>query len=472
MPKSDTDRLSPPSSLDAEQSVLGAILKDADAINDVIEVLDSPRHFYSPKHQLVFEAALELYKRNEPCDITTVVNELRRSDRLGDVGGRVYLVELVEGVVSAANVEAHANIVLEKSVLRRLIQASNEIAHNCYEGGTAVDELLDQAEAGIFQISESRLRQGFIPIDKTVHDVFAQVENPDLATGSISTGYRDLDGLTDGLRDGDLVIIAGRPSMGKTAFALNIAEHVAIEKKKGVGIFSLEMSKEQLVTRLLCGRAGVSQQKVRSQRLSEQEKHKLAMSAGRLAEAPIFLDDSPILSALEMRAKARRLKAQQGVSLIIVDYIQMMHASGRLENRQQEIAQISRGMKSLAKELGIPVVGISQLSRMVEQRGGDKRPQLADLRESGAIEQDADVVMFVYRPEFYLSRDERDDPKHADKLGRAEIILSKQRNGPTGSVSLSFRKELARFGNLAPSHRELPAGVTPVEDDDEGDVPF
>ncbi|MBD3404400.1 replicative DNA helicase [candidate division GN15 bacterium] len=474
----DVSRLQPPQSLDAEQSVLGAVLKDPEAVNRAVELLDSDSYFYSPRHQIIYKAVLELYNRNEPCDITTITHELTRHGQLDKIGGRVYLVELVEGVVSVSNVEAHASIVLEKSVLRRLIQASSDIMQRCYNGEQAVDDLLDEAEAGIFTISESRLRQGFVAIEGPVHEVWREVENPDLARSALSTGYHELDRLTDGLRNGDLVVVAGRPSMGKTAFALNIAEHVAIESKKGIGIFSIEMSREQLVTRMLCGRAGVNQQKVRSQRLSDPEKRKLAMTAAKLSESPIFIDDSPLLSALEMRAKARRLKAQQDVGLIIVDYIQMMHASGRLENRQQEIAQISRSMKSLAKELNVPVIAISQLSRMVEQRGGDKRPQLADLRESGAIEQDADVVMFVYRPEFYLSHLEKTDPKYMEVEGKAEIIVAKQRNGPTGVVQLSFRKELARFGNLERGHRELPPGAIPVDrgegdDSDAGpNVPF
>lgn len=470
----DIKQLQPPQSLDAEQSVLGAVLKDADAINRAVELLDAPFYFYSPRHQIIYKAILDLYNRNEPCDITTVANELARQGQIDKVGGRVYLVELVEGVVSIANVESHAAIVLEKSVLRRLIQTSSDIVQQCYEGAHAVDDLLDAAEAGIFTISESRLRQGFVSIEGPVHQVWREVENPELARSAIATGYHEIDRLTDGLRNGDLVVIAGRPSMGKTAFALNIAEHVAIDAKKGVGIFSIEMSREQLVTRMLCGRAGVNQQRVRAQRLGEPEKRKLAMTAAKLSESPIFIDDSPLLSALEMRAKARRLKSQQDVGLIIVDYIQMMHASGRLENRQQEIAQISRSMKSLAKELNIPVIAISQLSRMVEQRGGDKRPQLADLRESGAIEQDADVVMFVYRPEFYLSHLEKTDPKYMEVEGKAEIIVAKQRNGPTGVAQLSFRKELARFGNLERGHRELPAGAIPVDrgEQEPGDVPF
>lgn len=465
-PDAKVDRLQPPQSLDAERQVLGAVLKDAEAIHRVIEVLDKDTHFYAPKHRIIFRAILDLYHRNEPCDITMVSNELLKQGKLDTIGGRVYLVDLVEDIVSIGHIDAHAQIVLEKAVVRRLIDVAGDISQKCYEGSQSVDDLLDGAEAEIFTISESRMKQGFVSIEATVNDVYRQIENPELATKSVSTGFTDIDRMTDGLRNGDFIVVAGRPSMGKTSLALNFAEHIALTRKKGVGIFSIEMSRDQLVTRMLCGRAGVNQQKLRSQRLSEQEKRRLVLQAGELSQARIFIDDSPMLSGLEMRAKARRLKANEDISLIIIDYIQLMHGTGRLENRQQEIAQISRSMKALAKELDTPVIAISQLSRMVEQRGGEKRPQLSDLRESGAIEQDADVVMFVYRPEFYLSHLDKTDPKYLEVEGKAEVIVAKQRNGPTGVANLSFRKELAKFGNLESVHRELPPGVMPVESPD------
>ncbi|MDZ4723965.1 MAG: replicative DNA helicase [candidate division Zixibacteria bacterium] len=462
------DPLLPPQSIDAEQAVLGSILKDSEAINHVLEVIDTENYFYSPKHKTIFRAVLNLNNNSEPCDITTVANELLNQGMLEKIGGRVYLVELVEQIASTANVAHYASIVLEKSVLRRLIQTSNEIVKSCYSMERPADDLLDAAEANIFQISESRQRQGFVHIESPFNAIFERIDNPPAdgtIIGGVSTGYTQLDAITEGLHAGDLVIIAGRPSMGKTALAMNIAEHVAVDQKKGVGIFSIEMSREQLVLRMLCGRARINQKKVRSHKISESEHRNLAHKGGVLAAAPIFIDDSAGLSSLEMRAKARRLKAQHNIGLFIVDYIQLMHASGRQENRQQEIALITRSMKALAKEIQVPVIAISQLSRMVEQRGTNKRPQLSDLRESGAIEQDADVVIFVYREEYYMSHMDRNDPKYREIEGKAEIIVAKQRNGPTETAHLSFIKEYTRFENLDTSRRELPPGVDRIEPD-------
>jgi len=463
--------LEPPQSLDAEQAVLGSVLKDEEAVNAVIEIIDSSQHFYSPRHRTIFQAVVDLYNQSLPCDITTVSNELARKGELEKTGGRVYLVELVEQIASTSNVASHAEIVLEKSVLRSLISASNEISHSCYSQDQPVDVLLDLAETNIFDISEKRLRKGFVALSDLINPTFEQIEEfqrSDKGLG-LRSGYTELDNLTNGFHKGELIVVAGRPSMGKTSFALNIAEHIAVELKKSVGVFSIEMSKEALVLRMMSTRARISQQRIRAGKASDKEMQRLTLAGGTLSTTKIFLDDSPSLSSLEMRAKARRLKAQHDVQMIIVDYIQLMHGSGRVENRQQEIAMISRGMKALAKELDIPVVAISQLSRQVEQRGGEKRPQLSDLRESGAIEQDADLVIFVYRPEFYLSPDDRDDPKNADRIGMAEIIVAKQRNGETGSVKLRWFKEYTKFENLERHHRELPPGAQPV---DGGDVPF
>ena len=441
------DKLQPPQALEAEQAVLGAALKDKEALNETIEVIDNPEIFYSPKHQIIYRGILNLYEQSEPCDITTLSDHLMKGGQLEKIGGRVYLVDLVESVVSTANTKNHAYIVLDKFLLRRLIQTSNEIARSCYAMEQPVDDLLDYAEQNVFTISERRLRKGFRSIKDllpSTYDEIERLQSGDSSLVGIKSGFSDLDILTNGLHKGDLVIVAGRPSMGKTALALNIAEHVAVKLEKPVGVFSVEMSDEQLALRMLCSRAGVSQQRLRAGKLSDQEWSNLATKGGVLHNAPIYIDDSPGLSSLELRAKARRLKAQSNAELIIVDYIQLVHASGRYENRQQEIATISRGLKSLAKELDVPVVACSQLSRQVEQRGGDKRPQLSDLRESGALEQDADVVAFIYRDELY-HKDENNPNK-----GKAELIVAKQRNGPTGIATLTFLDTYTRFENYSP----------------------
>jgi len=460
-------KLEPPQDVSAEQALLGSILKDSNAFFVAVDYLDDPKYFYVPKHQIIFRAITRLYEKNEPYDITTVADELVKMDKLDQVGGRTYLVDLVQGIASTANVGKYAGIVLEKALLRELIDTSNDIISNCYGMSAEVDDLLDLAEKKVFAITETRLKTEFTPISKLIPQTFEQIEEYQETKGGligIETGFTTLDEMTGGLHDGDLVVVAGRPSMGKTALAMNIAEFVAVDKKIPVGVFSIEMSKEQLALRLLCSRARISQHLLRTGRLKDSEWQRLTIAADPLGDADLFIDDSPTLSSLEVRAKARRLKAQYNIGLVIVDYIQMMHGAGRIENRQQEIAMISRALKTLAKELDIPVIAVSQLSRMVEMRGGDKRPQLSDLRESGAIEQDADVVMFVYRPEFYLSHLDRDDPKRLEVEGRAEIIVSKQRNGPTGKVDLAFVKEYARFENLAQFPERPPEA--------ESDIPF
>lgn len=467
------DNLQPPQSLDAEQAVLGSLLKDSDAAHQVVDILESGSHFYAQKHQTIYEAVLTLYERGDACDITTVADELFKRGTLERIGGRVYLVELAESVASTANVAAHAQIVLDKAMLRDLIQTSNEIVRSCYNQEQEVGNLLDAAEQHIFQISERRLRKTFSSVSSIIKPTIQQIEDfrGEQIRFGVKTGYRDLDTKINGFQNGDLVIIAGRPSMGKTALAMCIAENVAVRQHGSVGIFSIEMSTEALVLRMICGMAGVNQQRVRRGEYSETEFNRITGAAHTLQGSPIFIDDSPMLTPLEMRAKARRLKASNELSLVIVDYIQMMHSTGRVENRQQEVALISRNMKALAKELNIPVIAVSQLSRAAEQR---KRPQLADLRESGAIEQDADLVLFVFREEFNFTREEReDDLKKApfdQKSGKAEVIIAKHRNGETGEVNLAFRKELARFANLETSRLELPSDVEPVEGDE--DVPF
>jgi len=473
----DLTHLQPPQSLEAEQAVLGALMKDTEAITHVLDIFDSPMHFYHRRHQTIFQVAIDLFNRSEAIDITTISEELIKMGLLEQAGGRVYLVDLVESIASSANVAAHATIILEKSLLRRMINTSNEIVRSCYTLEQPVKELLDRAETDIFEISEMHLKHGFVALKGLVRETLERIDQMTVEEGGLQglpSGFPRLDEMTLGMQKGELIIIAGRPSMGKSSFALNIAENLATKIKKGVGVFSVEMSKEQLAFRMLCGRARLNQQKLRSGKLRQDEWPRLTIAGNILSEAPIFIDDSPTLSPLELRAKARRLKKQYSIDLIIVDYLQLMHSHSRQENRQQEIAMISRSLKALAKELDIPVIAISQLSRQVEQRGKDRIPQLSDLRESGAIEQDADVVMFVYRPEIYLTNDERLEEQHKSseetKIGKAQIIVAKQRNGPTGTIDLAFVGEFARFENLALSRPEIPPDVTPV--DDGGDIPF
>jgi len=432
----------PPQNQDAEQSVLGALLLDNDAINRVVEEVTA-EDFYRGAHRKIFQSIIDLYQRNEPADLVTVTTQLKSSGGIDEAGGASYLASLVDKVPSAANVASYARIVREKSVLRRLIEGATQIAENGYRDLGSVDECVDNAEKIIFDIAQKRLRQGFISVKDVVKDSFKAIEQlyerKELITG-IPSGYKDLDRLTCGFQRSDLVIIAGRPSMGKTAFALNICEHAAIEANVICAIFSLEMSKEQLVQRMLCSGAEVDASKLRGGFLSEGDWPKLTRAAGLLSEAPIFIDDTPAINVLELRAKARRLQKNHGLGLIVVDYLQLMHGIGRIDSREREISEISRSLKALAKELSVPVVALSQLNRGVEARQ-DKRPQLSDLRESGAIEQDADVIAFVYRDEMY----NRESPD----VGKAEIIVGKQRNGPTGRVMLAFRGSITRFDDLA-----------------------
>ncbi|MGB2768930.1 MAG: replicative DNA helicase [Candidatus Zixiibacteriota bacterium] len=445
----------PPQAVEVEQAVLGAMLLDKEAIGKALEIIDKDC-FYRDDHQKIFEVLVNLYDRNKPVDIITVSDELTGRKQLDEVGSRMYLLELTEKIATTANVEYHCNIILEKSTLRRLINTSTRIVSQCYDATQEVDDLLDRAEQEIFSISERRIKEGFIPIAELLPHTFEGIEEYQKKGGmitGIATGFVELDSLTGGLQKSDLVVVASRPAMGKTAFCLSIAEHVAIEQGIPVGIFSLEMSKSQLVLRLLCSKARFSTHKMRTGRIGEDEYSKLSMAAGPLHEAPIFLDDTPGIGILQLRAKSRRLKAQHDVGLIIVDYLQLMQGPRNVESRQQEISTISRSLKGLAKELDVPVIAVSQLSRKVEDRGGEKRPMLADIRESGAIEQDADVVMFVYRPEFYGIEKFRDG---APAQGVAEIIVAKHRNGPTGELRLTFLKDYARFENMEFIHREVP----------------
>lgn len=430
----------PPQALEAEVAVLGAILIEAESIAKVIEIIDTGA-FYREAHRKIYAAMIDLYERSEAIDLVTLADEMTRLGTLESVGGRLYLASLLDSVATAANISYHANVVKEKWIRRQLIRTGTSIVQKSYEGGDEVDELLDKAEQSIFEISERRLAQGFQKIQPVVKDVFRKVQ--ELAQGGVGaiglgTGYRDLDTILSGLQEGDLIIVAGRPSMGKTALALNIALNAARGQNAPVAVFSLEMAKEQLVHRLLCSEARVDSHALRNGFVPKNKWKDLIEAANVLSAAPIFIDDSANLNVLEMRAKARRLQAEHGLGLLVIDYLQLMHG-GSQENRQQEISHISRSLKALAKELKVPVMALSQLSRAVENRPeSSRRPMLSDLRESGAIEQDADVVLFLYREEMY----KKDRP---ELEGLAEVIVGKQRNGPLGTVKLSFIKASTRF---------------------------
>lgn len=434
----------PPQNLEAERSVLGGMLLDNQAVHQVLEILDGD-DFYSSGHRKIFQSIIDLTERNEPADLITLSNLLKDRSQLESIGGAAYLGSLADAVPSAANITYYSKIVKEKSILRKLISATTNILSRTYEDATDIDGIIDEAEYSIFQISENKIRQTFFPIREIIKDSFRTIERlfekKSLITG-VPTGFEELDRLTSGFQRSELIIIAGRPSMGKTAFALNIAQHAAIEMDVPVAVFSLEMSKEQLAMRMLSSEARVDAQRLRKGFLGETDWPRLTTAAGSLSEAKIFIDDTAAITVLEMKAKARRLKAEKGLGMVVLDYLQLMKGREQSPSREQEISEISRSLKALAKELNVPVVALSQLNRQVEARS-DRRPQMADLRESGAIEQDADVILFIYRDEVY-NRSE-DNPEK----GIAEIIIGKQRNGPTGKVKLAFLKEFTRFENLA-----------------------
>ena len=433
----------PPQAVDAEVAVLGAMMLDNSAVGVAAELLDE-QVFYRMAHRKIFNAIMSLFARDEAVDLVTVTQELKKKKNLDDVGGAAYLSTVLGSVATTANVRYHAKIVLEKSVLRRLITVATEIAQEAYDMGGEAGDILDRAEHMIFEIAESRVRRDFVPMREILKHSFEVIEElyrrKEHITG-IPSGFVDLDNLTSGFQRSDLIIIAGRPSMGKTALALNVAAHAAIRMGVATAIFSLEMGRAQLVQRMLCSEAHVDAHQLRTGHLADRHWSNLTTAAGLLSEAPIWIDDTAAMTVLEMRSKARRLKAEADIGLLIVDYLQLMHGLGRQENRQQEISEISRSLKALAKELEVPVLALSQLSRAVETRGGDRRPILSDLRESGAIEQDADVVAFIYRPEVY--------DRSPENMGLAEVIVGKQRNGPTGTVRLAFSSECTRFDNLS-----------------------
>lgn len=436
----------PPYAPEAEISVLGAMLIDGDAVAKAMEIVDDSM-FYREANRRIYRVMARLFERGQVVDPVTLSEELKKTDELESVGGMAYLAELLDAVPTAANIEYHARIVRERALLRRLIDASTQIIRSAYDmGEKTVDQVLDEAEQRIFQVAQSHDREGFVWIKQILYPTFEEIEKLQAAKGGLTgvpTGFPDLDSLTGGLQRGDLVILAARPSMGKTSLAIGMALHAAISHQVATAVFSLEMSKEQIVQRMLCHEALVDLGKLRRGMLDDDDYVRLAQAAGHLNTAPIWIDESGSLSNLEMRAKARRLKADhRNLGLIIVDYIQLMHAAGKAENRQQEVSEISRGLKALAKELDVPIIALSQLSRAPEQRA-DHRPQLSDLRESGSIEQDADVVLFLYRPERYLAS--REEAIEQGVAGLAELIIAKQRNGPTGMVPLFFRGESTRF---------------------------
>ncbi len=443
----------PPQSIEAEMSVLGGILIDNDAINRALEVIQQD-DFYRESHRRIFSAMLELSERREPCDLITLNDVLQRRGDLETCGGAAYLTTLVDYVPTAANIVYYCKIVKEKAVSRRLISVATEIATRGYEEKGDVDSLLDHAQKALFEIGENKLRPQYYPVKDIIKGAFSHLESlyerKEAVTG-VPSGFLDLDQMTAGFQPGDLLIIAARPSMGKTALALNIASHAGAETKQAdktpVVIFSLEMSKEQLVTRFLSSIARVDASKMRTGHFSDGDWPKLQHAASILHEAPIFIDDTPAISVLELRSKARRLKSEHGLGMVIVDYLQLMRGGDALENRQQEISDISRSLKALAKELHVPVIALSQLNRSLESRG-DKRPMMSDLRESGAIEQDADVIMFVYREAVYCEHCKKKDGScTANHERSAEIIIGKQRNGPIGTVEMTFLGEFTRFEN-------------------------
>ncbi len=437
----------PPQNLDAEKAVLGAMMIDEEAIGIAIEHLDG-FYFYETRHQKIFDAVRDLYSQRKNVDIITLSDFLTSKSMLESIGGLSFLTELADFVPTSANTRFYVDIVKEKGIQRQLIKNSTSIISKSYAADVNVDELVDAAEQLIFEIATAKQKQQAVPIKdiikSTIETIDYLYQHKQSITG-VATGFVDFDSKTSGLQKSDLVIIAGRPSMGKSAFAVTIAEHAAIQNNVPIAIFSLEMSKEQLVQRMLCSQAQVDAHKVRTGFLSPAEWPLLTKAAGRLSNVPIFIDDTPAISVLELRAKARRLKAAHNIGLIIVDYLQLMQSSTKSESRQQEISEISRSLKALARELSVPLIAISQLSRAVESRQ-DHRPQLSDLRESGAIEQDADVVVLLMREEYYNPTPENQ--------GIAEAIIAKQRNGPTGSVKLKFFKEFVKFANLETVHHQ------------------
>ncbi|MBU1132701.1 replicative DNA helicase [Patescibacteria group bacterium] len=422
----------PPHDMEAEKSVLGALLIDKDAIVKVVEFL-RPKHFYKPAHEHIFNAIMTLYEKREPADLVTVPNQLKKMKELENVGGVTYLTELVNSVPTAANIEAYARLIRNDAIKRSLITVSSEIGEMAFEEAE-VEALLDKSEQLLYSVSQDITYQEFVPIKDTLEITFERLDELSKKKGAlrgVPTGLKGLDRMLSGLQKENLTVLAARPSVGKTSLAINIAQHAAVENGNGVAMFSLEMGREMLVDRMIASQGGIDGWRIATGNLNEEDFEKYGVAAGELAEASIFIDDTPGISVLEMRTKSRRIMLENKIDLIIVDYMQLVKAP-KAESRVQEVSQISQGLKNLARELKVPVLAVSQLSRAVEQRGGDKRPQLSDLRDSGSIEQDADIVMFLYRP------DEEDRSNH-------KLIIAKHRNGPTGELDLFFKAEYTRF---------------------------
>jgi replicative DNA helicase len=440
------------------------MLIEREAVPKAIELL-STGSFYLKEHKLIFDAMVSLFESGEPIDTVTLYEELKKRNQAEEIGGAVYLSRLSQNISSAANIEYHAKIILEKEILRGLITSSHEIARAAYEGTEDAFEILDQAERKIFEITETHLKKTFTSMDRAVRDALEYIEAIHSNTKqkfSVPTGFYELDEMLGGFQKSDLIIIAARPSMGKTALALTLARNAAVDHKVPVGIFSLEMATMQLIIRMLCAEGRLNAHLVRTGKLPSEEGIKLSKNAHRLIESPLYIDDTPAQTVLEIRAKARRLKAEKDIGMIIIDYLQLMQGPSNSESREREISHISRSLKSLAKELNIPVIALAQLNRAVETRT-DKRPQLSDLRESGSIEQDADVVLFLNRPEYYGIKTFADDSTSTE--GVAEVIIGKQRNGPTGDIRLAFIKEYARFENLAHARQIEEYSIVPTNED-------
>lgn len=439
----------PPQNVEAEQSVLGSLLMDKDAIIKVADILRTD-DFYRADHATIYGSILKLFEKRKPIDVVTLTDELEKDKKLKDVGGASYLATLVNSVPTSAHVTTYANIVHQKATLRRLISAAADITELGFDETADLETILDKAESTLFSVSQKYVKQYFTAIKDVLEESFDRIDKLHKEKGvlrGVPTGFRDLDNLLAGLQRSDLIILAARPSIGKSSLALNIADHVACEAKLPVGLFSLEMSKEQVIDRFLCLRGSVDSWKLRTGNLEDEDFGKLNYAMGILSEAPIFIDDSPFLNVMEIRTKARRLQVEHDLGLIIIDYMQLMSGMGSrsADNRVQEVSEISRSLKALARELNVPVLAISQLSRAVEHRP-DKRPMLADLRESGSIEQDSDVVMFIYRDDYY--------DKDSDRKNIAEILIRKHRNGPTGDIELYFRPEFMKFASVEKKMKE------------------